>query len=311
PQIGPGDYTNYTEEDVAAAAKILTGYYVDGLRSDSMTDVVAIFNAILHDSSTKTLSPHFGSAVIPDGGATEYETLIDIIFNQDECAYFICRKLYRYFVNYDITASVETNVITEMANEMIANNYEVLPVLDMLFRSEHFYDIAVRGSIIRSPLDAYFAAFNSTSTAATYDLATNMEMMLNIYWLAEASGQAYATPPQVAGWAAYYQEPAYYKMWVNSTRLKLRFDATTFTTILAGIPVNGENYKINALGFVNGLSQPENADAVINDIADVFTPKGLSIAQKLTLKNILEGGIPGQWNLAYFAYLGDPGNPTY
>lgn len=311
PQIGPGDYTNYTEDDVAAAAKILTGYYVDGLRSSTMTDVVSIFNGILHDSSTKTMSTHFGSAVIPDGGATEYETLIDIIFNQDECAYFICRKLYRYFVNYDITASVETNVITEMANEMIANNYEVLPVLDMLFRSEHFYDIAVRGAIIRSPLDAYFAAFNSTSTAATYDLATNMEMMLNIYWLAEASGQAYATPPQVAGWAAYYQEPAYYKMWVNSTRLKLRFDATTFTTILAGIPVNGEHYKINALGFVNGLSQPDNADAVINDIADVFTPKGLSIAQKLTLKNILEGGIPGQWNLAYFAYLGDPGNPTY
>jgi uncharacterized protein (DUF1800 family) len=311
PQAGPGDYTNYTEDDVAAAAKILTGYYVSGLRSDVETGVTAVYNSILHDSSTKTMSYRFGNAVIFDNGANEYEDLIDVIFQQDECAYFICRKLYRYFVNYDITSAVETNVITEMANELLANNYDVLPVLDMLFRSEHFYDISVRGAIIRSPMDSYFAMFNSTETQANYDLATDMEMMLNIYWLAEASGQAYATPPAVAGWPAYYQEPSYYKMWVNSTTLKLRFDAGTFVTILTGIPVNGEFYKVNALGFLDNLSAPDDPVEVINDIADVFCPKGLSSNQKLLLKVILTGGLPdSEWTIQYYEYVADPTNPA-
>ena len=97
PQIGPGDYSNYTEDDIFEAAKILTGYYVDGLRSDTLTDVSAVYNGILHDTSTKTLSYHFGNATITDNGANEYGDLIDIIFQQNECANFICRKLYRYF----------------------------------------------------------------------------------------------------------------------------------------------------------------------------------------------------------------------
>ena len=312
PQIGPGDYTNYTEDDIAAAAKILTGFYVSGLRSDTETSVTAIYNTILHDTSVKNLSYHFGNATITNGEATEYASFIDIIFQQDECAYFISRKLYRYFVNYDITPAVESNVITEMANEMIANNYDILPVLDMLFRSEHFYDISVRGAIIRSPMDAYFSMFNATQTQANFDLATDMEMMLNIYWLAEATGQAYATPPAVAGWPAYYQEPSFYKMWVNSTTLKLRFDVGTFVTILTGIPVNGEFYKVNSLGFLDNLSAPDDPVAVINDIVDVFCPKGLSPTQKLILKSILTGGLPDfEWTIQYNEYLADTGNPTF
>ncbi len=312
PQIGPGDYTNYTEEDVAAAAKIFTGYYVDGLRSSTATSVTAVYNGILHDTSTKTMSAHFGNAVIPNNDGNEYQDLVDVVFLQDECAYFICRKLYKYFVNYDLTSAVETNVITEMANTMIANNYDVLPVLDMLFRSQHFYDISVRGAIIRSPLDAYFAIFNSTESTANYTLDTNMMMMLNIYWLAESSGQAYATPPAVAGWPAYYQEPSYYKMWVNASTLKLRFDAATFVTILTGIPVNGEFFKVNALGFLDNLSAPATAATVIDDIADIFTPKGISATQKLILKSVLTGGQPDTvWASEYNNYINNPGNTTY
>ena len=120
PQIGPGDYTNYKEEDVAAAAKILTGYLVDGLRSDVLTAVTSNYTPVLHDNSTKTMSAHFGNAVITANAATEYEDLIDVIFLQNEVANFICRKLYRYFVNYDLTSDVETNVIPVMAATLIS-----------------------------------------------------------------------------------------------------------------------------------------------------------------------------------------------
>lgn len=312
PQIGPGDYTNYTEDDVAAGAKIFTGFLVEGLRSDTLTSPVSTFYPILHDATTKQLSVHFGSATIPDGGATEYSNYIDIIFQQPQVATYICTKLYRYFVNYDLTPTVLTTVIGEMAATLIANNYNVLPVMQELLTSEHFYDVALRGSMIRGPLEVVYGMFNATSSAPNFNLATDSDMYLNLYWLAENMGQAYATPPSVAGWIEYYQAPAFSKLWVNSTHIKTRFDIATYVTFLTGIPVNGDNLKLDALTFVDGLSLPSDAITVINDICEVFCPKPISAAQKLTLKLILTNGQPDfEWTLQYNDYLANPGNTVF
>lgn len=312
PQIGPGDYTNYTEYDVAEAAKILTGYYVTGLRSDTQSSVDAVYDSLLHDQSNKTLSSKFNNASIPANGANEYQDLIDVIFQQDEVAHHICRKLYRYFVNYDLTTTVESTVITEMANTMIANNYQILPVLTELFTSEHFYDISVRGALIKGPLDMLFSMFNQCDTTPSFGLATDYEMLLNIYWFGEALGQAYATPPSVAGWPAYYQTPSFSKLWVNATHIKTRFDAALWVTLGNGIPVNGQNWKIDALHFLDNLSLPPDAPSVIQDIVDLFCPKGLSTVQQLTLKSILTGGLPDfEWTIQYNEYQANIGNPTF
>lgn len=312
PQIGPGDYSNYTENDIFEAAKVLTGYYVDGLRSDTLTDVTAVYNSILHDSSTKTLSYHFGNASITDNGANEYGDLIDIIFQQNECANFICRKLYRYFVNYDLTTDVETNVIPDMASTLIANNYDILPVMSELLQSEHFYDIAIRGAIIRGPLDMVFSMFNGTGTIPSFDLDTDSQMRLLLYGFCEQQGQSYAAPPAVAGWPAYYQTPAYSQLWINATTLKSRFEAATGLTFLTGIPINGENLRLDALNFLDNLSDPTQPSTIIDDLADVFAPKGLNVAQKLILQNLLLQGLSvSDWQMEYGLYLSDPLNPTY
>ncbi len=312
PQLGPGDYTNYTEHDVAEAAKILTGYYVQGLQSDTQTTVDAVYDTILHDQNTKTLSSKFNNAVITPNGANEYADLIDIIFLQDEVANHICRKLYRYFVNYDLTTAVETTVIAEMATTLLANNYQILPVLSELFASEHFYDISVRGALIKGPLDMMYSMWNSCDSTPTYGLATDYEMLLNVYWFSEALGQAYATPPSVAGWPAYYQTPSYSKLWVNATHIKTRFDVSLWVTVATGIPVNGDNWKIDALHVVDNLSLPPDAPAVIQDLVDMFCPKGLTTAQQTTLKLILTGGLPDfEWTLQYNEYQANIGNPTY
>lgn len=311
PQIGPGDYTNYTEEDVAAGAKILTGFLVDGVRSTSVTNVTATFTPILHDTSTKTLSAHFGGVSVPNGGATEYANYIDIIFQQDEVAKFICRKFYRYFVNYDLTPAVETNVIEEMASTLIANNYDVLPVLTELFSSDHFYDISVRGALIRGPLDMIYSMANGTESQNNFGLATDYEMQTYAYGVSNALGQAYLEPPSVAGWPAYYQEPSFSRLWMNATQVKGRFDMSSFFTIYGGIPVNGNNWKVNALGFLDNLSIPADPVQVIDDIVDVFCPKGVDAIQKLILKSILTNGQPDfEWTLQYNEYIADPGNPT-
>lgn len=312
PQIGPGDYTNYTEHDIAEAAKILTGYYVTGLRSDSQTTVDAVYDTILHDQSTKTLSSKFNNAVITPNGANEYADLIDIIFLQDEVAYHISRKLYRYFVNYDLTPAVESTVIAEMANTMIANNYQILPVLTELFSSEHFYDISVRGALIKGPMDMLYSMLNQCEATPNFGLATDYEMLLNVYWLGETLGQAYAFPPSVAGWPAYYQTPSFSKLWVNATHIKTRFDIGLWMTLGTGIPANGDNFKIDALHLVDSLSLPADAPTVIQDLADMFCPKGLTSTQQLTLKSMLTGGLPDfEWTIEYNDYQANIGNPMY
>ena len=273
---------------------------------------MSTFYPALHDATTKQLSAHFGSVTVPDSGATEYSSYIDIIFQQPQVATFICTKLYRYFVNYDLTPAVLTNVIAEMSATLIANNYDILPVMQELLTSDHFYDVALRGSMIRGPLEAIYGMFNATSSAPNFNLATDSDMYLNLYWFAENMGQAYATPPSVAGWIEYYQAPAFSKLWVNSTHIKSRFDLATYITVFTGIPVNGDNLKLNALTFVDGLSNPYNAITVIDDMCDVFCPKTISAAQKLTLKLILTNGQPDfEWNLEYTNYIANPGNTAF
>lgn len=312
PQIGPGDYTNYTEQDVSAGAKILTGYIVDGLRSDTMPQPVATFFPILHDNSAKTLSYHFGGQAIANNGANEYSDYIDVIFAQDEVATYICTKLYRFFVNYDLTPTVLNTVIPDMAATMIANNYDVLPVMQELLSSQHFYDVSLRGAIMKSPMDMIFSMFNTTETVLNYPLAVKYEMYLYLYYFAENLGQSYGAPPSVAGWPAYYQSPAFTKLWVNATHLKTRFGLAYYFTVFTGVPVAGQNLKLDVLPFLDSLSDPYTAQTVVEDIAELFFPKAVSAAKILAMKYLLLGGQPEfEWTIQYNEYIANPGNTTY
>jgi uncharacterized protein (DUF1800 family) len=309
PQIGPGDYTNYKESDIQEAAKICTGWLIKGFASDTDNDTYAQFEPLLHDDTTKTLSEHFNDAVINPNGANEYADLIDVIFLQDEVAKFICRKIYRWFVNYDLSASVESTVIAEMANTFRVNNYEILPVLTELFQSEHFYDIAIRGAIIRNPLEHLFSMFNSTQSIPGYSTPDNYALYEFGYGVAATTGMSYAQPPSVGGWTAYYQAPAYSRIWANSSYIKLRFNVSDWLTLAGGFTANGNNWEINHLDFLNNLSVPSDPNAVIDDMVLVFCPKGLDIVKWNTIKTILTNGLPDfEWTIQYNDYINDPNN---
>lgn len=310
-QVGPGDYSNYTEADVAAGAKILTGWTVLNLYSSTASQPSNVFYSALHDSSSKTLSPHFGSATVPDAGDLEYANYIDIIFSQPNMAKHLCRKIYRWFVNYDLTASVESTVIADMAATLTSNNFEVLPVIEQLLKSEHFYDISVRGAIIKNPLEILFSMLNASGSVPNYTVPVNYEIYLNVYYLSQVMGMEYLRAPSVGGWTAYYQTPAFSRLWANSSLLKLRFDLGAFMTVTNGIVVNGNAFKLNALNFLDNLSLPSSAPQVIDDILTVFTCKGVSLVEKTVLKSILTNGQPDfEWTIQYNDYIADPGNTT-
>jgi uncharacterized protein (DUF1800 family) len=312
PQLGVGDYTHYTEEDVAAGAKIFTGWTVQGLRSATDTSVTSSFQNNLHVLGTKQLSSKFGGDVINNNGAAEYGDYIDVIFQQNQCALFLCKKLYRYFVNYDITADVEANVIPILAGTLISNNYNVLAVINQLLKSEHFYDYSIRGTQIKTPLEIMFTKLNSSFSSPQGTLDVTSNLYLDVHWQASGLGQNYFGPPNVGGWPAYYQAPSFSKLWLNSTYIKKRFDIAQWLSIYNGFKFNGNFYKINALSLVDSLSYPSSALDVIDDLCDLYFSKPVTSLDKTNLKNILTNNLPDfEWTIQYNDYKANPGDITF
>ena len=120
---GPGDYTTFTEQDVQSMARVLTGWTINLLAIG--TKLESIFLAPRHDTGSKQLSSRFNDEIIENAGDQEYSNLIDVIFEQDEVSKFICRKIYRYFINHEIDDEIEANIIEPMAQIIRDDNYEV------------------------------------------------------------------------------------------------------------------------------------------------------------------------------------------
>lgn len=311
PQIAEGDYTNYTEEDVQQCAKILTGWTIDGFLSSTNTVTSGLFDSNLHDLTDKQLTEKFGSAIISNNGANEHSDLIDVIFLQSATATFLCQKLYRWFVNYELTDIVNETVVSEMATSLIANNFEVLPVLSQLLKSEHFYDLSLRGTIIKNPIEVIFSMLNSTLSFPPNDLNTRYRMYLQCGNIAGAMGMNGLIPPSVGGWPAYYQTPNFSKLWVNSSYIKLRFDFASYICLFGGIDVDGFKFQVNHLDFLNSLTDPYDPNQIIDDFVLLFCPKGLVPDKKNYLKTILLNGLPDfEWPIQYSEYMADPNNPA-
>ena len=219
--------------------------------------------------------------------------LIDIIFAKDECARFISRKLYRWFVYYDINAQVEVDVIEPMAQLLIDNDYEIKPALEALLGSEHFFDMLSIGPMIKNPIDFVMGVLN------TYEMQYN-ENDLEIYYNLmrrtvagplELMQMIPFNPPSVAGWKAYYQEPAFYRIWINSSTLSPRVDFTR-RYLNEGIGNGLNRAVIDVLKFTASIDDPFNPNFLIDEFSKILFPQPITQAQKDILKSILIPGLP-------------------
>jgi len=310
-QVGAGDYTNFTEEDIKQGAKILTGWNVKGVLSSVEITTSSYFISSKHDISSKTLSNRLGSVVIQNGNEQEYSTYIDHLFSTNVPALFICKKLYRWFVNYDITDEVQKTVIEPLAQLLVESDYEIKSVLKALLSSEHFYDIKIVGTIIKNPLEFIFSLTNSTNSWFNFTTEINYSFLKEIYSFSAVIGMNYFRPPSVGGWTAYYQAPSFTRLWMNSSYVKLRFDVAAYL-LTDGFKSNVDNstiFTINVIDYVQGLSNPKSAPQIVDDTVLVFCPKGLTDQVKSTLKLILTDGQPDfEWTLQYDEYVKDSSN---
>lgn len=309
PLVGPSDYTNYTEQDVVEMAKILTGWVDRGFNTQNANQqIMAAFVPNRHNSTTKQLSYRFNDLQIPDMGPNEYSFLIDTIFSKEECAKFICRKFYRWFVYYVIDQQVEDEVIAPMAQIMVDNDYEIRPALEALLRSEHFFDILNVGPMIKNPVDFTMGVFK------IFDIDfsnANLEQHYRVLWQTfrttlTTMQMPYYDPPSVAGWKAYYQEPVYYRHWISSVTLPIR-QLYTSRMLAQGISAVGFAAKIDVLKFIATLDTPEFADELIQELVKILFPQPITQFQHDFLKGILLPGLPDyEWNVEYSDYLNNP-----
>jgi uncharacterized protein (DUF1800 family) len=110
--LGKENNPNYAEADVKAAAKVLTGWRVD----TTVNTFPSYFTSSRHDATNKTFSSFYGNTTITGrtgttAGDVELDDLLNMIFAKNvEVSRFMAKKLYRFFVHYDIDAAAETNV---------------------------------------------------------------------------------------------------------------------------------------------------------------------------------------------------------
>jgi len=308
---GKGPDSLYTEEDVKAAAKVLTGW------RNNATTMSAYFTASRHDATNKTFSSFYNNTVITGrntaaAGDQELDDLLNMIFANQEVAKYMCRRLYRWFVYYDIDDTVEQNVITPLANVFRLSNYEILPVLDMLLKSEHFFDVLSRGCVIKSPTELVIGFCREseivfqpdTDYIANYGFYNYM-----VSWLNNMQ-QNIGDPPDVSGWKAYYQEPQFNEVWINSDTLPKR-NQFTDTMLVSGYTFNSKKIQLDPLAYAKTFSNPGDPNVFIAELTERLLGLDISAASKAQLKkDILLSGqsLDIYWTQAWDLYISTPTN---
>jgi uncharacterized protein (DUF1800 family) len=308
---GKGPDSLYTEADVKAAAKVLTGW------RNNATTLSSYFTASRHDATSKTFSSFYNNTVITGrntatAGEQELNDLLNMIFANQEVAKYMCRRIYRWFVYYDIDDTVEQNIITPLANLFRSSNYEILPVLDMLFKSEHFFDMLSRGCVIKSPAELVIGFCRESEIAfqPDTDYVTNYGFYnYMVSWLSNMQ-QNIGDPPDVSGWKAYYQEPQFNEIWINSDTLPKR-NQFTDTMLVSGYTFNSKKIQLDPLVYAKTFSNPGDPNAFIAELTERLLGIDISAASKTQLKkDILLNGqsLDIYWTQAWDLYISTPTN---
>jgi uncharacterized protein (DUF1800 family) len=313
--LGKENNPNYTEDDVKNAARVLTGWKING-----NTNTYS-FNANQHDTASKQFSSFYNNTVITGrSGATagdlELTDLINMIFSKSpEVSKFIVKKLYRYFVYYKIDSATETNVIDPLAQMLVSNNWEIKPVLNALFKSEHFFDVVNQGCYIKSPIDLVVSVCREF--AIVFPNATDYVNAYNMWGFIQSYGsllqQNIGDPPNVAGWPAFYQAPQFHETWINTDTYPRR-NLFTDTMITSGYTRSGQKIIIDPVAFTRKLSNPTDPNILLNDALKILFRIDLSSASKTALKNQILLSNQAQdyyWTNAWNAYISNPSNANY
>ncbi len=312
--IGKGPGSQYTETDVKQAAQVLTGWQID------YTTFTSKFTPSRHATNNKTFSAFYNNTIITGrtgatAGQLELNDLWTMIFGTQESAKFICRKLYRFFVYYNIDDNVETNIITPLATIFRSNNYDIKPVLSALFKSEHFFDLLNQSCYIKTPADLVIGSLREMKAVfpPASDWNTNYGMWNYFFAVMTNINQDLHDPPNVSGLPAFYQEPLFHEIWINSDTLPKRSQFTD-TMVNSGYTYNSIKVIFDLVNYVKLLSNPGDPNDLLNDVLNYMFRISLSYESKQTIKTqiLLSNQLYDYyWTNAWMAYIASPTAANY
>ncbi len=131
----------YTQDDVVALARILTGWGMLPLRAPPAEGSGFVFRAQLHDNQPK----HFLGRDIQPNGEREGEEALDMLARSPATARHIAAKLAGYFVSDTPPAAL----VERLANRFQETDGDIAAVLHTLFGSAEFH--ASFGAKYKSP----------------------------------------------------------------------------------------------------------------------------------------------------------------
>lgn len=335
PQEGPGNYTYYTEEDVQAAARVFTGWRTwdeERVIYNTEIGVLEAFPAnYAHDKDDKVFSSAFGNQTITgqeeeENFFQEIDDFVEMVFAQIATARNICRKLYRYFVSSSITPEIESDIIEPLADTLFANDYVLEPAIKQLLKSQHFFDAddtvqgdEIIGSMLKSPIDLLAHTLNFFDTPIP-DRYSDYENHYRRFYLQTVQDNLFEKasfkifePPSVAGYAALYQEPLFYKLRMTSNTIVARYKLPEIVLqgknlLTWGGPSGASAFDIiNFIDSSSAISDPSSASGIVSDLTNYLFPKSPS-SERMSyfLNDVFLQDLPEMdWYIDWLTYKGN------
>ncbi len=246
---------HYSEKDVQEGARAFTGYRVNqqtGYFQMSPNDF---------DPGQKSFLGQIG--------ALTGDEVIDIIVAQPQCARFIGRKLWVFFVS----DNPSDQIVDEVATLLFRNGYDIGATLGVIFQSAAFYSPNVIHEQIKSPVQWMI----QTTKMLEIPLPDPQLLENSLYML----GQLLFSPPNVKGWDGG-------RSWISASSLLYRYNLAAYLLsgrahVLGGgnkstpIPLDkivplsergGEVQLVDPLGFrvFNAPLSPKNRSEFFDDL---------------------------------------------
>lgn len=252
---------HYTEADIINVAKAFSGWNLDSPKGEFL------FQAKHHDNSTKQFLGRSGNF---DGA-----DIIKILLAQDRTAEHIAEKFWKEFIN---TQQPDPTIIKEWAAVFRNSGYEIKALLLKIITSTVFWDIAQRGSLIKSPIEFTVGLLRELQLPfEEYDALRVANQQL---------GQDLFRPPDVKGWRGGNE-------WITNMRLIRRYDVipkllaehgkevqsvvsqlvtTTKATTSTGIPSKAGGFFRNILPQLSCSTNPSALIAWLLPLNPVAAP---------------------------------------
>jgi hypothetical protein len=342
--VGKRPFSKFTESDVKAAARLLVGW--DSLGIENLTDEGFVtknnYQENNHDTGDKQFSKFYGNRLIkgrtgPDGGKIELKEFYDMIFETEESAIYLSRRLVQFFVYPVLNDTVEENIIKPLAQVLRKNNFCLAETLKVLLKSEFFFAEEFYNAMIKSPMEYTMGMYkefeiskgpvsvNNYNSFFTEDKSKidpkNLDpvyISYNIFREVKHNaigrqGYSLGSPPSVSGWQAYYQEPVYDLIWINSDSVKRRKEISESIARNGLYCGNQHQVRFDLLMILKKTKEPSNINTFIRDLGKIIL--GVDISERVFIRikrSILGDNFPDYyWSDAVNSFVNNPNKDNY